>query len=171
MLVSHHNPDCVFVCCSAGSCRSAGFRGAEGEDMCVHAGSLPHVWRTLTLQGTHTHTHTHTYKHVCITDLKRIARHFGKYTRSPWYLSHTWIVNMKPEPAANQRQETGKQQGWFCPKVTKSNLKLTNYHAISPLFNPYKETSVKTTIHCFMEVMCQTIPWPGNQQRPPVSYW
>lgn len=41
------------VCCSAGSRRPAGLRRAEGEVMRVHAGSLPHVWRTLTAEGTH----------------------------------------------------------------------------------------------------------------------
>lgn len=69
----------MHFCRSTGTCRSASFRRSKWEDVCVYAGSLPHVRGTLTLQGTHRHTKTHTYtltnthKHTHIQHLSKIC--------------------------------------------------------------------------------------------------
>lgn len=67
ILVISFGPKCtVCFCYSTGTCRSACFWGAEWEDMCVHAGPLPHVWRTLTLQGIQKLSHTHTFVYAYV---------------------------------------------------------------------------------------------------------
>lgn len=64
---------------------------------------------------------------------------------------------IKPKPAAvllNLAQNTGKQQAWLCPKISKSAFQYLWSSVINLLYLVFLvHTSVKTSNHCFTSGM------------------